>query len=147
MSHFRCLPAVLLLLLALVAAQDNITDYAPDTGVQCPNTDTNPLIRVFTPQNQTLHPDEIEFVNTRETTVIPNAWKSWIGDGSDIGYNTTILSGNFSRIGLAFSGGGYRAAQFGAGVLSALDARNDSARAAGTGGLLQVASYLSGLSG
>lgn len=43
--------------------------------------------------------------------------------------------------------GGYRAAQYGAGVLSGLDARNESAQSAGTGGLLQVAHYLSGLSG
>lgn len=43
--------------------------------------------------------------------------------------------------------GGYRAAQYGAGVLSGLDARNDSAQSAGTGGMLQVSHYLSGLSG
>ena len=39
------------------------------------------------------------------------------------------------------------AAQAGAGILSALDARNTTAKTKGTGGLLQVSSYLSGLSG
>ena len=53
----------------------------------------------------------------------------------------------FPRLGIATSGGGYRAATFGAGVLNALDGRNASAVAAGTGGLLQAATYLAGLSG
>lgn len=48
---------------------------------------------------------------------------------------------------MAIPGGGLRAAQYGAGCLSGLDARNDSAKAAGSGGLLQVTSYLTGLSG
>ena len=39
------------------------------------------------------------------------------------------------------------ASQNGAGVISGLDERNTTAKAKGTGGLLQVSSYLSGLSG
>jgi hypothetical protein len=39
------------------------------------------------------------------------------------------------------------AAQGGAGIISGLDARNATAKAKGTGGLVQVSSYLSGLSG
>ena len=39
------------------------------------------------------------------------------------------------------------AAQTGAGMLSGLDARNTTAKTKGTGGLLQVSSYLSALSG
>ena len=39
------------------------------------------------------------------------------------------------------------AAQTGAGILSALDARNTTAKTKGTGGLLQVSSYLTGVSG
>ncbi|KAJ7747752.1 lysophospholipase [Mycena metata] len=45
------------------------------------------------------------------------------------------------------SGGGYRAAIFGAGVLNALDGRNSSSVKKGTGGLLQSATHLAGLSG
>jgi lysophospholipase len=98
--------------------------------------------------NQSLHPLEESYVNTRLTSVIPNEWNNWIGDGSAIGYNLSLFnSSNFPKIGIGISGGGYRAAQYGAGVLDALDARNESAKAAGTGGLLQVTSYLSGLSG
>lgn len=50
-------------------------------------------------------------------------------------------------IGIAFSGGGYRAMLSGAGQLSALDNRTTNASEAGLGGLLQCASYLVGLSG
>ena len=130
-----------------VHGQGNVTDYAPSTNVQCPDTTTNPLVRVFTPQNQTLHPKETEFIQARTSTVLPDAWKAWLGDGSAISYNLSVFGGNFSKVGIAISGGGYRAAQYGAGVLSGLDARDDSAKAAGTGGLLQVTSYISALSG
>jgi len=105
-------------------------------------------LRVFTPANQSLHTREDSYVNTRLTTVIPNEWENWIGDGSAIGYNlSSFNSSSLPKIGIAISGGGYRAAQYGAGVLSALDARNESSKAAGTGGFLQVTSYLSALSG
>jgi lysophospholipase len=129
------------------ALNGSVTDYAPLVNQPCPNVTTDPLLRVFTPKNQSLHPREEGYVNTRLTTVIPNEWKNWLGDGSAIGYNLSAFNGTFPKIGIAISGGGYRAAQYGAGVLSALDARNESAKAAGTGGFLQVTSYLSGLSG
>ncbi|KAI0295829.1 phospholipase B [Multifurca ochricompacta] len=129
------------------ANNGSVTDYAPLINQPCPNVTTDPLVRVFSPRNQSLHPREEAYVNTRLTTVIPNEWKNWVGDGSAIGYNLSSFNNSFPKIGLAISGGGYRAAQYGAGVLSALDARNESAKAAGTGGFLQVSSYLSGLSG
>jgi lysophospholipase len=78
---------------------------------------------------------------------VRDAWREWIGDGSAIGYNASLFEGNWSRVGIAISGGGLRAALYGAAVINALDARNESAKAAGTGGLLQVASYMSALSG
>ena len=68
-------------------------------------------------------------------------------------YVKEILGGRGSfaydppKLGIATSGGGHRAAFFGAGVLNALDGRNATSVCAGTGGLLQTASYLSGLSG
>jgi lysophospholipase len=133
---------------AVYAINGSITDYAPLVNQPCPDVTADPLLRVFTPKNQSLHPHEEEYVNTRLATVIPNEWENWIGDGSAIGYNlSSFNSSAFPKIGIAVSGGGYRAAQYGAGVLSAFDARNESAKAAGTGGFLQVTSYLSGLSG
>lgn len=121
--------------------------YAPITSLLCPNITQNPLLREFTAETQALHPQESAYINTRESTVIPGGWQDWLGSGSQIGYDVSVLSKNFSRVGIAFSGGGFRAAQYAAGVTSALDARNSSAKSAGTGGLLQVASYISGLSG
>jgi lysophospholipase len=139
-----------ILALALLAYANNgsVTDYAPLVNQPCPDVTINPLVRSFTPVNQSLHPREEDYVNTRLTTVIPNEWQNWVGDGSAIGYNLSEFKNTlFPRIGLAFSGGGARAAQYGAGVLSALDGRNQTSKAAGTGGLLQVSLYTAGLSG
>jgi lysophospholipase len=136
--------ALLLLAFASSASADSVTDYAPTVGVTCPDT---PLLRLFDTSNQTLHPFEAEYIASRERDVLPNAWSDWIGDGSAIGYDAKQLLANASRVGIAVSGGGYRASLYGAGVLNALDSRNQSSKAAGTGGLLQVASYIIGLSG
>ncbi|TFK44639.1 phospholipase B [Crucibulum laeve] len=127
-------------------SQDSVLDYAPKTNVECPDFSTTSLIRQFTPSNQTLHPEEVDFIAHRTEAILPH-WQDWLGDGSNIGYDLKAFNGTYSKIGLAIPGGGLRAAQYGAGCLSGLDARNESAKAAGTGGLLQVASYLSGLSG
>jgi lysophospholipase len=134
---------------ALVQAQgpELLKLYAPTTGSKCPDITQNPLLREFTPGTQALHPKESAYIDTRESTVIPKAWQDWLGTGEQIGYNVSVLSSKFSRIAIAFSGGGFRAAQYSAGVTSALDARDQSAKSVGTGGLLQVASYISGLSG
>lgn len=52
------------------------------------------------------------------------------------------------NIGIAVSGGGYRALLNGAGAIAAFDGREDNATSPGhLGGLLQSATYLSGLSG
>lgn len=57
-------------------------------------------------------------------------------------------SGDLPNIGIAVSGGGWRALMIGAGALSAFDNRTANATATGhLGGLLQSATYLAGLSG
>ncbi|KIY53628.1 hypothetical protein FISHEDRAFT_32937 [Fistulina hepatica ATCC 64428] len=119
-------------------------DYAPTPNVECPSSS---LLRVFSASNQSLNADEASYVTSRWDDVLPDAWAAFLGNGSHIGYNLAEFSGNYSKIGIAISGGGYRAALYGAGVVSALDIRNQSAKDTGTGGLLQVASYLSALSG
>jgi lysophospholipase len=61
-----------------------------------------------------------------------------------IGDNATLLP----NIGLAFSGGGYRALMNGAGALAAFDSRTSGSDAKGhLGGLLQASTYIAGLSG
>jgi lysophospholipase len=55
---------------------------------------------------------------------------------------------NIPNIGIAMSGGGYRALLNGAGAIAAFDSRTSNATSKGhLGGLLQSATYLSGLSG
>ncbi|KDQ08047.1 hypothetical protein BOTBODRAFT_166340 [Botryobasidium botryosum FD-172 SS1] len=134
-------------LLALGFAAVAAASYAPGTNVQCP---PGSLLRSVSPSNQTLHPQEVNYLGARASG-LSAAWKSWIKNQSAIGYDLATLGGadggHFPKVGIAVSGGGFRAAQYGAGVISALDGRNDSAVSAGTGGLLQVASYMSGLSG
>jgi lysophospholipase len=51
------------------------------------------------------------------------------------------------NIGIAMSGGGIRALIGGAGILDAFDNRNPEAVDAGTGGILQLSNYITGLSG
>ncbi|EIN11650.1 phospholipase B [Punctularia strigosozonata HHB-11173 SS5] len=147
---FGLLALVVGALAAADSKEGSVADYAPQTNLACPDVSAQPLVRIFTPNTQELNAHEQAYVAAREAQAIPRAWTDWVGDGSAIGYDVSAFAGggkNWSRVGIAISGGGYRAAQYGAGVLSGLDARNESAKAAGTGGLLQVASYLSALSG
>ncbi|KAG9316593.1 phospholipase B [Chiua virens] len=132
--------------LSVVAAK--ITDYAPTINAPCPKI-SGSAVRSFTPQTQALNPQEESYIAARGANVIPNAWSDWVGDGSFVGYNFSfpLNESSLPRIGIALGGQGYRAAQFGAGAFSALDARNATAKHSGTGGLLQVASYLAGSSG
>ncbi|KIJ52232.1 hypothetical protein M422DRAFT_156921 [Sphaerobolus stellatus SS14] len=115
--------------------------YAPRTNASCPDT----LIRSFSPSNQAINKDEQDYINDR-LKAMPQAWNDWLGDGSQLGYKLNEFK-QFPRVGMAMSGGGLRATLYGAGVMNALDIRNETAKAIGTGGFLQTALYMSGLSG
>lgn len=139
----------------LVAAKTVASPYTPSFG-PCP--DAFSLVRMAgsSSYQQTLSPSEAAYINARKSDVLPHAWHSYLANvqATNVSlpdYVSNILSGNTSRngpnLGIATSGGGYRAAIFGAGVLNALDGRNSTSVNAGTGGLLQAAQYLSGLSG
>lgn len=122
--------------------------YAPNVNVQCPstNTTTAELLRTFFPQNQTLHPQEQAYIQNRKPQ-IQQAWKDWI-QGPEVGYNISQFDQDaYPVVGMAISGGGFRASLFGAGVLNAFDARNDTSKSFGTGGLYNVLTYLAGASG
>ncbi|KIJ62091.1 hypothetical protein HYDPIDRAFT_95112 [Hydnomerulius pinastri MD-312] len=129
--------------------------YTPATGA-CPSGFT--LVReAGAPGSQTLGAEEAAYISSRKSTVVPNAYKTYLANlqaanTSLPSYVASILSGNsteadYPNLGIACSGGGWRASIFGAGILNVLDGRNTSAAALGTGGLLQAALYLSGLSG
>lgn len=148
MLYFFSLPFYIVLGTQFLSSHAQGPDaYAPNTNVQCPDVTTNPLVREFSPTSQALGAKEVDYFTTRKSSVITGQWSDWLGDGSSIGYSLSAFAGSLPNVSIAISGGGYRAAQYGAGVLSALDARNSTAKGAGTGGLLQVSSYLSALSG
>ncbi|OSX65636.1 hypothetical protein POSPLADRAFT_1134437 [Postia placenta MAD-698-R-SB12] len=118
------------------------------------------LLREVGTVDQFLSDEEHAYVAGRRSEVLPDAWGSYLaavthsvaGVTSLPEYVADILRGTYGErgyphFGIATSGGGYRAAIFGAGVLNTLDGRNASSVQAGTGGLLQAATYLAGLSG
>lgn len=125
------------------------------TPVACPSD--IPFIRTADARTGQLSPKEDSYISTRASNVLPGAWQTYFQNvlATSLATNPTHLAAAvsssqsvFPKLGIAVSGGSYRAALFGAAVLSSLDARNQTAaRQTGTGGLLQAASYLSGLSG
>ena len=137
----------------LVAAQSIASHaYTPVVG---PCQEGFTLVRIAGAENQTLSADESAYVQARRTQVLPQAWKTYLENVEAThvalpSYVASILNGSRAQtpnLGIATSGGGYRAAIFGAGVLNALDGRNSSSNNVGLGGLLQAATYLAGLSG
>ncbi|KAK3678616.1 Lysophospholipase 1 [Recurvomyces mirabilis] len=101
-------------------------------------------------------------LSTEETSWLPKRRNATLDPMKDLlsrmnitGLDTTAYINSHSNnasalpnIGIAASGGGYRAMLNGAGVLEAFDSRTSNATSAGQlGGLLQSATYISGLSG
>jgi len=145
----------LLLALLLATVQTATGDYTPTFG-PCPHGFSLVRLAGPSPDQQHLSSGERDYVNSRRSEVLPQAWQSYLANvlATNVslpGYVSSILGGNTHasgpNFGIAVSGGGYRAATFGAGVLNVLDGRNASSVNVGTGGLLQAATYISGLSG
>lgn len=121
--------------------------YAP-AQVSCP--ESRPAIRAAT----ALSDEETEWLPRRGNNTI-SALKTILSRAniSDIdtdSYIDGVISNGSAvpRIGIAISGGGYRALMNGAGALAAFDNRTAGSTGSGQlGGLLQAATYLSGLSG
>ncbi|RDL30495.1 Lysophospholipase [Venustampulla echinocandica] len=130
------------------AAPDSPTGgYAPG-NVECPSS--RPVIRAAS----ALSDNETAWLQLRRnktigpmTSILTRANIS----GFDASKYISSIAGNASalpNIGIAISGGGYRAMLNGAGFVAAADSRTEnSTNAGGIGGLLQSATYLSGLSG
>ncbi|KAG0700944.1 lysophospholipase catalytic domain-containing protein [Suillus ampliporus] len=153
-NRFAVLLALLSWLGIFATAQNVASQAYTPVAARCP-AGFNLVRMAGTPGNQALSSSEASYVQNRKTDVLPQAWKTYLSNvmstnASLPSYVSSILSGASSEmptLGIATSGGGYRAAIFGAGVLNALDGRNSSSDTAGIGGLLQAATYLSGLSG
>jgi lysophospholipase len=149
--------SVLVFILAvasLITAQNASVAYTPTVG-DCPSGFS--LVRdASNSSEQILSESERNYISNRKSKVIPKAWKSYLANVKKTKarlppYVSDILGcddpSSQPTLGIATSGGGYRAGIFGGGVLNALDGCNSTSAKIGTGGLLQAATYLSGLSG
>ncbi|KAI0409771.1 lysophospholipase [Xylaria palmicola] len=122
-------------------------DYAPAT-VDCPSQ--KPTIR----DAATLSPSEVAWLKKRRANTIDpmtEFFKLANIPNFDAANYVSSNSNNLSivpNVGIAVSGGGYRALMNGAGFIAAADARTPgSTDAGGIGNLLQASTYLAGLSG
>ncbi|CAG8099271.1 unnamed protein product [Penicillium olsonii] len=135
----------------VVFAQRALPD-APDgyvpTSVSCPAS--RPTIR----SAAKLSSNETSWLKTRREKALTSLKDFFghvkVGDYDVVSYldkHSSNIS-NVPNIGIAVSGGGYRALMNGAGAIKAYDSRTYNASTSGhLGGLLQSATYLSGLSG
>ncbi|CAH7670781.1 lysophospholipase catalytic domain-containing protein [Phakopsora pachyrhizi] len=123
--------------------------YAP-VFVKCP---PNFSVRIAAVPSAYMSEGEKKYISQRSAQSLP-LWKSYLSRANltnfdvDQFLNVQPVAGEtVPNIALAVSGGGIRALLGGAGTLSALDDRNSAAVDAGTGGILQLANYITGLSG
>ncbi|OAA69096.1 lysophospholipase precursor [Cordyceps fumosorosea ARSEF 2679] len=123
--------------------------YAP-SEVTCPST--RPFIRDSS--STVLSPEETAWLPMRRNETITHI-KDFLKraaipnfDSDAYLQNVNSNSSALPNIGIAISGGGYRAMLNGAGAIKAFDSRSTGSTDKGNlGGLLQSATYLSGLSG
>ncbi|KAF2116118.1 lysophospholipase catalytic domain-containing protein [Lophiotrema nucula] len=121
--------------------------YAP-AAVDCPST--RPNVRFA----NGLSDSETSWLEKRRSNVIDPMRELLVRlniSGFDAGQyvdNNRDNATSLPNIGIAFSGGGYRAMLNGAGGLAAFDSRTPNSTNSGQiGGLLQAATYIAGLSG
>lgn len=133
--------STLLMLVNTIDAWNPDNQYAP-THIDCPQDAS------FVRRAEGLSPEELAWVDARHKVTDP-----LLIDFLGRMYMEDFEAGSYLRdtslkIGLAFSGGGYRAMLNGAGQISALDSRTvNSTKEGHLGGLLQAATYITGLSG
>jgi hypothetical protein len=122
------------------------TGYAP-SAVQCPQV--LPTIRA----GATLSVNETSWLKVRQTNTVW-ALRDFLSRANISGLDTNTYIGagtdanSLPNIGIAISGGGYRAMMNGAGAIAAFDNRTTNSTSQGQlGGILQASTYISGLSG
>ena len=145
----------------LVVAQsvsEVATLYAPQI-VPCPSGLS--LVREVNPSNVALNPTEQNYLQTRRESVLPGAFATYLKSvqtaaaAADIAipsYLANILgnaygSNSLPSVGMANSGGGYRALLLSFAALDVFDSRNTTSVKKGFGGLLQAMSIATSQSG
>ncbi|KAF8331299.1 lysophospholipase 1 precursor [Cantharellus anzutake] len=120
-------------------------NYAPSNS-SCPPQ----LIRSIN-NTVSVAPGEYSYVQARKSAIVSN-WATYLNNsavnlqGFDINGFLSNTS-NLPIVAIAASGGGYRAMLHASGVFNAWDARNSTSVAQGTGGIVQLSTYMAGLSG
>ncbi|THH29219.1 hypothetical protein EUX98_g4967 [Antrodiella citrinella] len=141
--------------LTTCAQQLAAEEYTPKYVV-CPKGTS--LVRHAGGLVQSLSLSEAAYIESKQSRIAPQAWASYLRNVEHAAsaqhvalpsYVSNILSsnGHFPHLGISTSGGGHRAAIFGAGILTTLDGRNATSVDVGIGGLLQASTYLASLSG
>ncbi|EGX54033.1 hypothetical protein AOL_s00004g66 [Orbilia oligospora ATCC 24927] len=131
----------------LIDSIKSIFGFSPTTGYG-PFQVMSPADIVSVRRGGKFAKEEASWINGR-MKVVNTALTDYLGRVGMKGFDHKgFMKGYTPTVGLAFSGGGYRAMLNGAGVISAFDSRNPKAMGpGGLGGLLQGTTYLSGLSG
>lgn len=140
------------LILALALATNQVNAWSPTDSYAPGNVTCDSNINLLR-KSDGLSTNETEWLKKR-TTIANQALKNFLNRGTanfnDKSILDKIFNGNDTnvpRVGIAASGGGYRAMLVTAGMIAAMDSRTDGANDHGLGGLLQGTTYLSGLSG
>ena len=126
-------------------------------GTYAPGIVTCPSFNLTRSASSGLSDNETAWLNLRRPNIV-SALETWLPQALASVRNNTFnvtayisaIQGNDSLVpitGLAFSGGGARATLSGYGAWQAFDNRYPPAVQAGTGGIAQILTYLSGLSG
>ncbi|EHS63358.1 uncharacterized protein PGTG_21534 [Puccinia graminis f. sp. tritici CRL 75-36-700-3] len=118
--------------------------------VRCP---ANFTIRVAGTDSDFLGQKEADYI-AQKAAKSTDLWQTYLAgvgladfDLANFTTSNPVAGETVPNIGIAMSGGGIRALIGGAGILDAFDNRNPEAVNAGTGGILQLANYITGLSG
>lgn len=128
---------------ALSHARSPTGGYAPGT-TDCPSGSLTRQADLLCNEEQAWIQERNKVTNDNLKTFLS---QSGLSNFDADAFVSNTKNGRSLKVGIAFSGGGYRAMFNGAGQLSALDNRTSGAHEHGLGGLLQSATYLTGLSG
>ncbi|CCD24406.1 lysophospholipase family protein NDAI_0D00920 [Naumovozyma dairenensis CBS 421] len=141
------------LLVLSVISLNQVEAWSPSNSYVPANVTCDDNINLIREANE-LSQSEIDWLEKRDSYT-RNALRSFLQRSTSNFSDNSLLdrlfqgsnSSNIPKIGVACSGGGYRAMLSGAGMLSAMDNRTEGANEHGLGGLLQSTTYLAGLSG
>ncbi|SMN22970.1 similar to Saccharomyces cerevisiae YOL011W PLB3 Phospholipase B (lysophospholipase) involved in phospholipid metabolism [Maudiozyma saulgeensis] len=140
-----------LVIAAALAA--SVEAWSPTNSYVPGNVTCDDDIKLIREASKTLSDNETSWLQKRDP-IASEALLSFvqramanISSADDLAKQIFSNSSSAPKIGIAASGGGYRAMLSGAGMIAAMDNRTDGANEHGLGGLLQGATYLAGLSG